>query len=202
MAELMEELREKVAVSCRILAMEGLVDEILGHVSVRIAGADELLRRSVGFDWNPRRAKEPIERSPHGIVVIDDEHGCRVGAHPCTPLPTPGRVKRSLVPGRSGRGSAVIDPPCFALRSFESSGRDDQTALTCAFELALMAAICAVAAHPYPMTATLNCFGMIAEVGGRFDGSDGSAPVTFRLSGKPPDRPGPAESSRCPAHLA
>ena len=42
MAEPREELREKVAVSCRILAMEGLVDEILGHVSVRIAGADEM----------------------------------------------------------------------------------------------------------------------------------------------------------------
>ena len=30
MAEPMEELREKVAVSCRILAMEGLVDEYSG----------------------------------------------------------------------------------------------------------------------------------------------------------------------------
>ena len=37
MAESTEELREKIAVSCRILAMEGLVDEILGHVSARIA---------------------------------------------------------------------------------------------------------------------------------------------------------------------
>ena len=37
MAESVEEQREKVAVSCRILAMEGLVDEILGHVSARIA---------------------------------------------------------------------------------------------------------------------------------------------------------------------
>ena len=42
MAEPMEELRGKVAVSCRILAMEGLVDEILGHVSARIAGGDEM----------------------------------------------------------------------------------------------------------------------------------------------------------------
>ena len=42
MAESTEELREKVAVSCRILAMEGLVDEILGHVSARIADTDEM----------------------------------------------------------------------------------------------------------------------------------------------------------------
>ena len=42
MAESMEALREKVAVSCRILAMEGLVDEILGHVSARITDADEM----------------------------------------------------------------------------------------------------------------------------------------------------------------
>ena len=42
MAEPTEELREKVAVSCRILALEGLVDDILGHVSVRIANVDEM----------------------------------------------------------------------------------------------------------------------------------------------------------------
>src|SRR5262247_3570503 len=42
MADPIEELREKVAVSCRILAMEGMVDEILGHVSARIAGGDEM----------------------------------------------------------------------------------------------------------------------------------------------------------------
>jgi len=37
-----EVLREKVAVSCRILAMEGLVDDILGHVSARISNANEM----------------------------------------------------------------------------------------------------------------------------------------------------------------
>jgi len=42
MAESTEELRGKVAVSCRILAMEGLVDDILGHVSARISNANEM----------------------------------------------------------------------------------------------------------------------------------------------------------------
>jgi ribulose-5-phosphate 4-epimerase/fuculose-1-phosphate aldolase len=42
MVEPVQELREKVMLSCRILAMEGLVDDNLGHVSVRIADADEM----------------------------------------------------------------------------------------------------------------------------------------------------------------
>ena len=33
MVEPVQELQEKVALSCRILAMEGLVEDILGHVS-------------------------------------------------------------------------------------------------------------------------------------------------------------------------
>jgi 3,4-dihydroxyphthalate decarboxylase len=37
-----QELQEKVAVSCRILAMEGLVQGITGHVSARIAEINEM----------------------------------------------------------------------------------------------------------------------------------------------------------------
>lgn len=49
MPDSIEELREKVALSCRILAMEGLVDGILGHVSVRIPNkATEMLIRCRG----------------------------------------------------------------------------------------------------------------------------------------------------------
>jgi ribulose-5-phosphate 4-epimerase/fuculose-1-phosphate aldolase len=39
------ELREKVALSCRILAQHGLVRGSTGHVSVRIPGTDEILMR-------------------------------------------------------------------------------------------------------------------------------------------------------------
>jgi 3,4-dihydroxyphthalate decarboxylase len=36
MDEKLQKLRTKIAQSCRILAMEGLVEGILGHVSVRV----------------------------------------------------------------------------------------------------------------------------------------------------------------------
>ena len=38
MSDVGEELREKVVLFCRILAMEGLVEDILGHVSSRTQG--------------------------------------------------------------------------------------------------------------------------------------------------------------------
>lgn len=40
--------RESIAIACRILGMEGLVDEILGHVSLRIPGVDEMWIRCRG----------------------------------------------------------------------------------------------------------------------------------------------------------
>ncbi len=42
MSDATEDLREKVTLSCRILAMEGLVDDILGHVSARTTDGDEM----------------------------------------------------------------------------------------------------------------------------------------------------------------
>ncbi len=48
MPETLNDLRKKVALSCRILAMEGLVEGILGHVSARIAGTNEMLIRCRG----------------------------------------------------------------------------------------------------------------------------------------------------------
>lgn len=45
MRKSLDQIREKIALSCRILASEGLVEGILGHVSVRIDGADEMLIR-------------------------------------------------------------------------------------------------------------------------------------------------------------
>ena len=42
MPESIEELQNKVVLSCRILAMEGLVEGILGHVSARVPGKDEM----------------------------------------------------------------------------------------------------------------------------------------------------------------
>ena len=49
MAESTDDLRHKVALSCRILAMTGLMKDVLGHVSVRIPDApEEMLIRCRG----------------------------------------------------------------------------------------------------------------------------------------------------------
>ncbi|HWP56950.1 MAG TPA: class II aldolase/adducin family protein [Candidatus Acidoferrales bacterium] len=45
-----DDLRRKVAISCRILGMLGLVNESTGHVSARIPGADEMWIRCRGGD--------------------------------------------------------------------------------------------------------------------------------------------------------
>ena len=50
MEEPLEELRSKIALSCRILAMMGLVKEITGHVSARIPGSEEMFIRCRGVD--------------------------------------------------------------------------------------------------------------------------------------------------------
>lgn len=50
MADTLEELRTKVVLSCRILAMMGLVKEITGHVSARIPDTNEMLLRCRGDD--------------------------------------------------------------------------------------------------------------------------------------------------------
>jgi ribulose-5-phosphate 4-epimerase/fuculose-1-phosphate aldolase len=100
-----EELREKVAVSCRILAMEGLVDEILGHVSTRIPDSDDMwIRcrsseeegvryttvdaiRRVDFDGGRLRDGEPY-RVPHELPIHGEIYkrrpdvGCVIHAHP------------------------------------------------------------------------------------------------------------------------
>ena len=105
MIDTTKELRQKVALSCRILAMEGLVEGVLGHVSVRVPGADEMLIRCRGtgeagvryttpdtirrvdLDGSgPNLGEEyevPRELSIHGeIYKRRPEVGCVVHAHP------------------------------------------------------------------------------------------------------------------------
>lgn len=59
-----EELRSKVALSCRILAMMGLVKEITGHVSARIPGSDQMFIRCRGVDEYglPFTSTEAVQR--------------------------------------------------------------------------------------------------------------------------------------------
>ena len=105
MVEPVQELREKVMRSCRILAMEGLVDDILGHVSARTADADEMwIRcrspeeegvryttldaiRRVNFDGKgPDKGEQyqvPNELPIHGeIYKRRPSVGCVIHAHP------------------------------------------------------------------------------------------------------------------------
>ncbi|MCL6632466.1 MAG: class II aldolase/adducin family protein [Alicyclobacillus herbarius] len=48
MSKVLERPREVISTACRILGMEGLVDEILGHISLRIPGTEEMWIRCRG----------------------------------------------------------------------------------------------------------------------------------------------------------
>ncbi|HEX9880577.1 MAG TPA: class II aldolase/adducin family protein, partial [Candidatus Binatia bacterium] len=50
MTSSVDEIRLKVAISCRILGMLGLVNESTGHVSARVPGAEEMWIRCRGGD--------------------------------------------------------------------------------------------------------------------------------------------------------
>lgn len=103
-AESLDEIREKVALSCQILANEGLVEGMLGHVSVRLSDEEMLIRcrseddygvlftkasdvRRVGFDGRGEDLAEayqiPKELPIHGeILRFRPEVGCVIHAHP------------------------------------------------------------------------------------------------------------------------
>jgi ribulose-5-phosphate 4-epimerase/fuculose-1-phosphate aldolase len=105
MVDVNQQLREKVALACRILAMEGLVDDILGHVSARIPNADEMWIRCrspeeegvryttadairwVDFDGKGPHKGEPYqvpnELPIHGEIYKQRPAvGCVIHAHP------------------------------------------------------------------------------------------------------------------------
>ncbi len=100
-----QNIRRKVALSCRILAMLGLVKETTGHVSARIPGTDNILIRARGpaesallfteesdvlrtdLDGNILGTKEgvtiPNEFPIHGeLFKARPDIGCVVHAHP------------------------------------------------------------------------------------------------------------------------
>lgn len=102
--ENLEELRHKVALSCRILANEGLVEGMLGHVSTRLPEGEMLIRcrseddygvvftrdsdiRRVDFDGNGADLADgyevPKELPIHGEIFRSlPEVGCVIHAHP------------------------------------------------------------------------------------------------------------------------
>jgi ribulose-5-phosphate 4-epimerase/fuculose-1-phosphate aldolase len=103
--ESLEELKHKIALSCRILAMEGLVEGMLGHVSARVPGTGEMFIRCrseddfglpftrvsdikrVDFDGKGTDISDqyeiPKEYPIHGeIYKIQSSVGCVIHAHP------------------------------------------------------------------------------------------------------------------------
>lgn len=101
----LKELRKQVALACRILAMEGLVEGILGHVSVRIPDSNDMYIRCrskkecgvlftktaairrVDFDGRgddlADQYEVPRELPIHGEVYkVRSEIGCVIHAHP------------------------------------------------------------------------------------------------------------------------
>jgi ribulose-5-phosphate 4-epimerase/fuculose-1-phosphate aldolase len=103
--DVLEKLRKRVALSCRILAMEGLVEGILGHVSVRIPQSEAMFIRCrsekergvlftktsairrVDFDGRGEDLRGqyeiPKELPIHGeIYKARPEVGCVIHAHP------------------------------------------------------------------------------------------------------------------------
>ena len=62
----MEELREKVAISCRIMGSQGITSGSMGHVSARSPGTDYILIKAKGPE------DEALEFvSPRDIILID-----------------------------------------------------------------------------------------------------------------------------------
>jgi ribulose-5-phosphate 4-epimerase/fuculose-1-phosphate aldolase len=66
MADELEDLRHKVALSCRMLAMMGMVKASLGHVSARIPGTEEMFVRCRALEdiGLPFVADDDIRRGP------------------------------------------------------------------------------------------------------------------------------------------
>ena len=65
-----DELRDKVAISCRIMGSQGITSGSMGHVSARISGTDHVLIKAKGPN------DEALEFvSPEDIILIDlDSH--------------------------------------------------------------------------------------------------------------------------------
>ncbi|MCL6598126.1 MAG: class II aldolase/adducin family protein [Alicyclobacillus macrosporangiidus] len=91
MRDTCEQPREAIALACRILAMEGLVDGILGHVSLRIPGTDEMWIRCRGPNEEGVAYTQPetVQR-----VTFDGE-GAEEGYHVPNELPIHAELYRA-----------------------------------------------------------------------------------------------------------
>ena len=65
----LNELKQKLALSCNVLAYEGHWDNILGHVSVRIPGKNRILMKPHSFGFEEIRPQHIIEVDLNGKKV-------------------------------------------------------------------------------------------------------------------------------------
>jgi ribulose-5-phosphate 4-epimerase/fuculose-1-phosphate aldolase len=65
LTQVQQELKEKVAMSCRIIGNRGVTRGTLGHVSVRLPGTDYVLIKAKGAD------EEALEfATPRDVITI------------------------------------------------------------------------------------------------------------------------------------
>jgi len=109
MAETADDLRLKVATSCRILGMLGLVNESTGHVSARVPGTDEMWIRCRGGN------EEGIMfTGVHNIRRTDfDGEGPGVGDLHASPNETP--IHGEIYRAKPEVGAVVHAHPYYAL---------------------------------------------------------------------------------------
>ncbi|MGI8926867.1 MAG: class II aldolase/adducin family protein [Tepidiformaceae bacterium] len=109
MADVLAELRAKVALACRILAQQGLVRDIIGHVSARVPGTGEMLIRCRGEDEYGLRFTTTGQ-----VRRLDfDGHGDGLGAAHVAPIELP--IHGEIYKARPDAGAVVHAHPRAAL---------------------------------------------------------------------------------------
>lgn len=104
-----DNLRLKVATSCRILGMLGMVNESTGHVSARIPGTDEMLIRCRGGN-----EEGVMFTGVHNIRRADfDGVGPHVGDEHASPSETP--IHGEIYRAKPDVGAVVHAHPYYAL---------------------------------------------------------------------------------------
>ncbi|HEX8861236.1 MAG TPA: class II aldolase/adducin family protein, partial [Actinomycetes bacterium] len=101
------DLREEVALACRVLAVEGLVEHVLGHVSARVGGRMLI------------RCRGPRERGPR-YTTAEDVHEVALDGHGELPggyrVPSELPIHGELLRARPEAGAVVhAHPPAVLL---------------------------------------------------------------------------------------
>ncbi|MCH7654625.1 MAG: class II aldolase/adducin family protein [Chloroflexi bacterium] len=105
----MEELREKVAISCRIMGSQGITRGSLGHVSARIPGTDHVLIKAKGPE------DEALEFVSLGDIILIDLDGRVVEAPEGLDPPAETAMHLAVYRKRPEVGSVIHTHPFWAI---------------------------------------------------------------------------------------